>query len=417
MDDVEAPTTLWTSASDPNGNTGSNWRIFQASATEHYWFGPNPSSPADTWLISPPLNVGMGNFSITFRHRYDFEVDRSTGVFYDGAVIEVSTDGVTWTDVGSFATPGYSGTLDSPGSNPLAGRRAYVGKSPGYPAFNLETVDLGTRYAGQTVWLRFRIGSDDAAAAKGWEVDEIAFHGITNTPFPTVVSDPNTCTNGAPTATLPPPLEVNEGTVVTLSAITSDPDGDTVTQTWTQRSGPMVTLNGGTFTAPFVSEDTMMTFDLTISDGRVVVGPFTQTVLVRNSNRAPSASVPAVIEVTEGQIVNILGTGSDPDGDDLTWEWSQVDGPAVTLDAADTEKVGFVAPMVDADTSLALQLVVRDAELSSAPAQVQVLVKNQPDMAVDPTTERPMGCGCTAGLDAGALGLLGLVGLLRARRR
>ena len=26
IDDVEAPATLWTSTSDPNGNTGSNWR-------------------------------------------------------------------------------------------------------------------------------------------------------------------------------------------------------------------------------------------------------------------------------------------------------------------------------------------------------------------------------------------------------
>lgn len=419
IDDVEAPMTLWTSASDPNGNTGSNWRIFQSSATEHYWFGPNPSSPADTWLISPALNVGQGPFSITFKHRYDFEIDASTGVFYDGAVLEVSTDGQTWTDVGSHAMPGYSGTLDSPGSNPLAGQRAYVGKSPNYPAFNLETVNLGTMYAGQTVQLRFRIGSDDAAAAKGWEVDDIAFHGITNTPFTTVVSDPNTCTNGAPTATLPPPLEVNEGTMVTLTATTSDPDGDTVTQTWTQSSGPAVTLTGGTFTAPLVSADTTMTFDLTVSDGRAMVGPFTQTVLVKNSNRPPVASVPAVIEVTEGQIVNVVGTGTDPEGDALTYEWSQVDGPMVSLDSADTDTVGFVAPMVDADTSLTLQLVVHDGELASAPAQVQVVVKNGASTTnnVNPTPEKPMGCGCTAGLDAGALGLLGLVGLLRARRR
>jgi hypothetical protein len=416
VDDVEAPMSRWTSASDPNGNTGSNWRIFQASATEHFWFGPNPASPADTWLTSPPLDVGPAPFIVSFKHRYDFERDASTGVFYDGAVIELSTDGATWSDVGSLALPGYPGTLDAPGSNPLAGQRAYVGKSPGYPAFNTEIVDLGTTYAGKTVRLRFRIGSDDAAAAKGWEVDDISFQGLTNTPFTTVVSDPNTCTNGAPTATLPAPLEVVEGSAVTLTATSADPDGDALTLTWTQRSGPAVTLAGGDFTAPLVTADTTLTFELTVSDGRVVTGPYPQSVLVKNVNRAPAATVPAVLEVDEGQPVSVAGTGVDPDGDALSYEWSQLSGPAVALEAADADQVRFVAPMVEADAQLSLQLIVRDAELSSAPARVQVVVRNKTDAGA-PTPTSPRGCGCSSGLDAGALGLLGLLGGLRARRR
>lgn len=416
-DDVEAPMSLWTSASDPNGNTGSNWRVFQASATEHYWFGPNPASPADTWLTSPALNVGPQPLVITFKHRYDFEKDAQTGENYDGSVLELSTDGTTWTDIGAQAMPGYSGSLGAQGSNPLRGQRAYVGRSPGYPTFNTETVNLGTTYAGQTVQLRFRIGSDDAAAAKGWEVDDISFTGITNTPFTTVVGDPNTCTNRAPTATVGPDQEVNEGSQVTLLATASDPDGDQVTQTWTQKSGPAVTLSAGAFTAPLVVADTPLTFELTVTDGRAVAGPFLHTVLVKNTNRAPSASLPAVIEVAEGNIVNVLGTGSDPDGDVLTFEWTQVDGPAVTLDVSAGDRVGFVAPSVDADTVITLELVVRDLEVASAPARVEVVVKNQVPMTVDPVNPTKPGCGCSSGLDAGALGLLSLVALLRARRR
>ncbi|MEW5742756.1 MAG: myxosortase-dependent M36 family metallopeptidase [Myxococcota bacterium] len=418
-DDVEAPTSLWTSASDPNGNTGSNWRIFQASATDHYWFGPNPASPADTWLISPTLSVGQQPFGITFKHRYDFEKDAQTGENYDGAVLEISTDdGATWTDIGAQAMPGYSGTLGAQGSNPLRGQRAYVGRSPGYPAFNTETVNLGRTYAGQSVRLRFRIGSDDAAAAKGWEVDDITFSGITNTPFTTVVGDPNTCTNRAPTATLGPDQEVNEGSQVTLAATVSDPDGDQVTQTWTQTSGPAVTIVSNGFTAPLVVADTPLTFELTVSDGRAVVGPFTHTVLVKNTNRAPTASLPAVIEVTEGNIVNVLGTGADPDGDVLTYEWTQVGGPAVTLDVSYGDRAGFVAPMVDADTIITLELVVRDLEVASAPARVEVVVKNKVEtMTEEPVDPKKPGCGCTTGLDAGAAGLLALVALLRARRR
>jgi len=417
IDDVEAPVSLWTSASDPNGNTGSNWRIFQASATEHYWFGPNPASPADTWLISPQVTVQQGPFVITFKHRYDFEKDARTGENYDGAVIEISTDGQTWTDVGASATPGYSGALGSQGSNPLRGKRAYVGKSPNYPAFNTETVDLGTTYAGRTVQLRFRIGSDDAAAAKGWEVDDIRFQGIANTPFTTVIGDPNTCTNRAPTATVGPDQEVNEGMPVTMTATASDPDGDVLALTWTQTSGPAVTLSGGDFTAPLVTADTALTFELTVSDGRAVVGPFAHTVLVKNTNRAPVASLPAVVEVAEGELATVLGTGTDPDGDTLTYAWTQVSGPAVTLVGVDTDKVTFTAPPVDADTVVALELVVRDAELASAPARVEVVVRDRPVMNTGPGTDKKAGCGCTTGLDAGAMGLLGLVAVLRARRR
>jgi len=43
LDDVESPTTTWTSASDPNLNTGSTFRVFLSTATPHYWVGPNRS--------------------------------------------------------------------------------------------------------------------------------------------------------------------------------------------------------------------------------------------------------------------------------------------------------------------------------------------------------------------------------------
>lgn len=415
-DDVEAPMSLWTSASDPNGNTGSNFRVFQSSATEHWWFGPNPASPADTWLISPDLNVGTNPFVITFKHRYDFEKDATTN--YDGAVIEISSDGgSTWTDIGASAMPGYPGQLSGQGSNPLRGKRAYVGRSANYPTFNTETVSLGTAYSGKTVKLRFRIGADDAAAAKGWEIDDVAFAGITNKPFTTVIGDPNTCTNRAPVVTLGPDQEVFENDLVTLNATASDPDGDMVTQTWTQTSGPMVTVTGNTFTAPRVDADTMLTFEVVVSDGRAMVGPLTQKVLVKNGMRAPVASVPAVIEVREGEVATVVGTGTDADGDVLTYSWKQVSGPTVALRGDATDTVQFDAPQVEADTVVALELTVADPALSSAPARVEVVVRDS--VAVNPLLpNQPKGCGgCTTGIGDGLAPLMGLLALLRARRR
>jgi hypothetical protein len=44
------------------------------------------------------------------------------------------------------------------------------------------------------VIVRFRIGADESTGAPGWDIDDIAFTGITNTPFTALVPDPGVCT-------------------------------------------------------------------------------------------------------------------------------------------------------------------------------------------------------------------------------
>ncbi|MFT3707319.1 MAG: myxosortase-dependent M36 family metallopeptidase [Archangium sp.] len=422
IDDVEAPMSQWTAASDPNGNTGSNFRIFQSTATEHFWFGPNPASPADTWLTSPPLSVGTGPLTITFQHRWDFE--RSTTEYFDGAVIEVSTNNSTWVDVGSKIPPmpamgsnGYNGTISTSqnqSANPIRGQRAFVGKSTGYPAFVTTIVNLDTMYAGQSALrFRFRIGADDAAAAKGWEIDNIQVSGITNLPFTSVTSDPNSCSNQAPTATIGPNIEVVEGQTVTLVGSGMDPDNDPVTVTWTQISGPTATINGSSFTAPMVNADSMVVLQMTVTDGRAVTLPLEQQVLVKNVNMPPVATAPATMDAQQTTIVTVFGSGSDPEQDPITFEWSQVSGPTVALSGANTDTVAFVAPTV-ADTDVVrLQLIVRDPTQASAPAFTDITVRNpNPTMMVTPM---PKGCGCTSGFELIPLAVIGL--LVRSRRR
>jgi len=181
LDDVEAEDTVWTT-----GGFGGSWQRQNFSATppfNHRWSGTDASNLADVYLISPPLQVSSsGSFGWSMQHRYSFEADG--GANYDGAVVEISTDnGATWDDIGAFASPGYNGTIAAGGGNPLSLRSGYVHESPGYPALFTETFDLGAAYQGQAVRIRFRIGSDEAVGAPGWDIDEIAFVGIDNTPF------------------------------------------------------------------------------------------------------------------------------------------------------------------------------------------------------------------------------------------
>ncbi len=186
-DDVESPQSAWTQQVDL-GPAAASWTRQADQATfDHFWHGPDFGSTSDTSLVSPPLSVGADPLVISYSRRFAFEQPN-----FDGGVIEVSTDnGTTWNDVGAAAA-GYNGTIDPDpaGDNPLRGRSAFVNNSPGYPAYQPASLNLGTTYAGQTVRIRFRAGSDVNASAQGWDIDDISVSGLTSTPFTALVADP-----------------------------------------------------------------------------------------------------------------------------------------------------------------------------------------------------------------------------------
>ncbi len=407
-DDVESPTTTWTVARDQTLGNTSPWRIHQEGAN-HLWFGPNPSEPEDSHLVSPPLDVGTSAFSFTFKHRWDFETENRSGVtrYYDGGVIEISADGgATWTDIGSLASPGYNATLDNQqgSSNPLRGRQAFAGKSPGWPSLLTTKVDLGTTYAGKTVKIRFRIGADDAAAATGWEIDDLSFTGITNTPFPKVIGDRNACTNRPPVAHAGDDRAFPEGATVQLSGSGStDPDGDPLTFAWTQTGGPAVTLSDPasatpSFVAPEVAADEVLTFQLVVDDMRVKSAPAAVRITVLHVNKPPVASAGPDQVVAQGTVVTLDGTGSaDADGDPLTHSWSQLSGTPVTLSDASAPRPTFEAPTPDGDRVLVFSLTVSDGYASSAPATAAVLVNRAP--VADGGPRRRVRVGETVELD------------------
>ena len=96
--------------------------MITTSPLNYVWHGPDVGVISDRALVSPPLQVGPGAFSFTFSHRYSFEYSGTS--YYDGGVIEISTDnGTTWADVGTTAAGYPSRTLFSGSGNVLGGRR------------------------------------------------------------------------------------------------------------------------------------------------------------------------------------------------------------------------------------------------------------------------------------------------------
>jgi MYXO-CTERM domain-containing protein len=254
--------TLWNIAADAGGN--------------RQWVGLAYGSISDTSLESPDLKVSAsGNFVVAFDHRYNFEASASaqTVTYWDGGVIEISDNGgATWTDVAELTSPGYGGTIGDPtAGNPLLGRLGFVNKNTGYPNKKAVSLDFGDAFAGKTVRLRFRIGTDEGVGTPGWEIDNIAVSGIDNTPFPTVIADASSC-EGTPIANAGPDQTANAGDMVALNAsASSDPNGDGLIFSWKQTAGTKAALTDMTekpkFKAPELDKTEVLTFEVTVSDG------------------------------------------------------------------------------------------------------------------------------------------------------
>lgn len=172
---------------------------------------------------------------------------------------------------------------------------------------------------------------------------------------------------------------VGSGDTVTLSgAASSDPDGDTLTFSWSQTGGTnTVALSNPaasttTFTAPS-SADTLQ-FTLTVNDGQGGTGTDSVTVNVTIQNQNPTANAGNDQSVGFGDNVTLNGVASsDPDGDTLTFSWSQVGGAnTVALSNAATATTSFTAPN-SADT-LQFELTVNDGQGGTGTNSVTVSV-------------------------------------------
>jgi hypothetical protein len=281
LDDVESDITSWVVAGDDSLGDAIPWSRVAETQADTRWSIPDNGIPSDQYLISPQLEVAAtGDFSFSFDHRHRFEFSDDT--WWDGGVIEISTDeGNSWQDIGAFASPGYNCTLyfraDSP--NPLAGQPAYGTASDSYPTMQRVDVNLGTAYQGETVRIRFRVGTDWAAGDEGWDVDNLDFPTIVNEPFFTIGPDESLCYNARPVADAGPDQVVDESTLVTLDGSRSaDPTGQALTYSWSQVSGPTATLSASdapnpTFTAPDVDADENLEFVLTVADRQLTSAP------------------------------------------------------------------------------------------------------------------------------------------------
>jgi hypothetical protein len=281
----------------------------------------------------------------------DQTVPENTPVLLDGSA-SADTDG----DTLSYAWSQASGPLVT-----------LTGASTANPAFT--TPDVGP--AGAV--LTFQLTVDDGYG--GVASDEV----VVNVAY----------VNRPPTVNAGEDQTVSEGATATLAATASDPDGNTLVYSWTQVSGPSVTLTDASgptpsFTAPQVTRgEADVVLRLTVSDGYGGSASDDVAIHIANVNRSPLAQAPANLSVPEDTSVTLIGQGTDPDSEEqsqLAYAWQQI--APITGPVVQGATLSFTAPLVtaggdpNAAVTLTFRLTVTDPNGAAASDDVDVVVTN-----------------------------------------
>jgi len=220
-----------------------------------------------------------------------------------------------------------------------------------------------------------------------------------------------TVLNAPPVAIVNPDYAtVRNTTALLVGNLSYDPSGDPLVYQWTQVSGPeSITLSPDN--APWAwfvpTRVGMFVFQLTVWDNYSAAS--NDSINVTVGNRAPLAGAgPAQPGRFRNALVTLNGTGSsDPDGDPLTFVWTEAAGPPVALTGATTASPSFTPTTVGTYT---FQLTVDDGMGANDTDEVNVDVVNRgpiadagPDQSVPKGTLVALNGNVSADPDSDAL--------------
>ena len=408
-----------------NGNNNATGTVgvafsYQISATNNptsYNTSPNPPAPGLTVntttgsISGTPTTVGMysvvliaTNAGGTGTKNVTFKINSAP------TSIATSSPGAVW--VGDTVT--LDGTQSH--TNPPGGTLDYNWQQQA-PSAGTLVIALTPPAPNETATETFIAPAPQPLGTLSWPVTynlKVTDNSVSGGAKNTTSAPVTTTVYAAPVADAEPKdAHVNEGDTVHLNgnATTVQP-GATLTYTWTAPAG--ITLSNihdqnPTFIAPSVGvAGQALTFTLMVTEH--LAGLATDkasasdsvTINVDNVNQPPTAIAntiddpynilsPGVVAENTAN-VTLYGFGTDPDNDQLTFNWTQVPGDImVTLSDNTSATPAFTAPNLTTQdhVDLVFQLTTNDGHLSSGPSSVTIRVNNTNDPPVAVPTATP----------------------------
>ncbi len=172
--DMETDPGAFTFAADV---ANARWRYIVGSSQSgvRSLYAPDLAGTAfATATMTSPVVIPAGATTyLRFEHSFSF--DELNGLGYDGGVVEYRGPPTgEWADAGLLpgTVNGYTTSLSTVSDNVLAGRQAFSGMSPGYQQTRIDLSSLG----GQSIVVRFALGSDRVVGDYGWFVDDVSIY-------------------------------------------------------------------------------------------------------------------------------------------------------------------------------------------------------------------------------------------------
>ncbi|MEO1234929.1 MAG: S8 family serine peptidase, partial [Myxococcota bacterium] len=446
---------------DPSGVEHQPWVLDPASPAQPATRGRNTLDNVEQVVVSSPL-AGRWQAVVTGTSVSDPDLDVQGFVLLSDMPIERNLVRVISGTPGT-PIPDGQGVLELPfvvqNSGSVDALRVFMDLRheargnvrvelvhPDGTSVTLETEDTSTRRDLYAIYPDLRSYDDDVVALYGkasqgtWllRIQDLNAGDAGELRYGELELDLGGPPNQPPAAVVDGPAMAEAAAVVTLSGKrSSDPDGDALSFEWSQTSGPQAELRNATtdtleMTLPQAEVGALIEVTLTVDDGRGGQASATHTVMLTPANVVPTAALTGPATAQPGQSVSLdASASSDPDGDSLSFTFSQTDGPSATALQPNGSILEFIMPEGADGAILSWEVLVDDGRGGQAVARHEVTLRVAdggspstggeagPDDSVTPSDAPEVSSGCRSarGEAPGLTALLLLAWGWRRRRR
>ncbi len=362
--------TLIATATDPDGTTidytwtqtGTPTVVMSGTATDAMSFTAPNVGPDDNTVL---------NFTVTATDQDEGSVSSSIDV----PIIFVNQAPVIGPITSNPVDEGTEVTLNANSSDPDGDALTYSWVQVGTPAVAMSGADTENMSftapeltTADSLTLNFTLTTSDTHGDSTEANVSVVVNNVNQAPIIQPIEDQN----------------ATAGDEVILTADASDPEGGLVTYNWVQVGSPTVTMSGATtntmtFTAPDVTETTTLNFTVTATDEDSESASSSVSVIVNQGNQLPEVEPIPNQSVVETDVVTLVANATDPDGDNLSYQWIQDGTPAVIMTGETSATMTFPAPDVSATTELNFSVTVSDGNGGEVVESVVVTISDGPE--------------------------------------